>query len=341
MKRIASKNAIILWKFLQIIFWLAGIVLWICMFIKPALGVILFWNVLIPIAPALLVIATGVWRNICPLATTSLLPEHLGVSKGKKLSYSQRATLNLAGIILLFIIIPLRHLLFNANGYATAAILLAVAIIAIISGMIFERKSGWCSGLCPVHPVEKLYGSGVAFSLPNAHCSECVKCSVPCPDSTQNFTAFISHRIDSSKAIETLLIGGFPGFIWGWFHVPDYTASFGWLQLLIAYGYPIAGTVLSILLYFGMKRLLSKRNKKIILNLFAAAAVSCYYWFRLPILFGFDKTEMHGMLVDLTNHISTWHMTIFRIAVALFFFWWMNIRRKKKISWAIRPAYAD
>lgn len=338
MKKHSSKK-LIFWKLLQAIFWFSGIALWLCMFIKPALGVMLFWNVLIPIAPALLVIATGVWRNVCPLATTSLLPERFGISKGKKLSYAQRASLNLVGIILLFIIIPLRHLLFNANGYATAAILLAIASIAIVSGILFERKSGWCSGLCPVHPVEKLYGSGVAFSSPNVHCSECVKCSVPCPDSTQNLTAFISYRIDSAKLIETLLIGGFPGFIWGWFHVPDYTASFGWFQLLIAYAYPITGAVSSILLYIGMNRLLSKRNKKIILNLFAAAAVSCYYWFRLPILFGFDKKETHGLLADFTNFFPTSCMTSLRVTIVVFFFWWMVLRTKKRLAWSFRPQY--
>jgi hypothetical protein len=338
---LSSQKTIVSWKLFQIIFWLIGFALWLCMLIKPALGVTLFWNVLIPIAPALLVIATGVWRNICPLATTSLLPDKSGFSKRKKLSASQRATLNLTGVILLFLIIPLRHLLFNTNGCATAAILLAISIIAFTSGILFERKSGWCSGLCPVHPVEKLYGDGVAFSMPNAHCSQCVKCSVPCPDSTLNFTAFISHRIESSKAIEMLLIGGFPGFIWGWFHVPDYTVSFGWWQLLTAYAYPICGAALSILLYFGMQRLISKRNKKIILNLFAAAAVSCYYWFRLPILFGFDKTETNGLLVDVSGNIPIWVMTLLKTATVIFFFWWMIIRTKKKISWAFRPAYSQ
>lgn len=341
MEKYASRGATSSWKLFQALSWLTGIALWLCMIIKPNLGLTVFWNVLIPIAPALLVTATGFWRNICPIATTSLLPERFGFSKGKKLSYSQRATLNLAGIILLFIIIPLRHVLFNANGYATAAIILAVTIIAIVSGMVFERKSGWCSGLCPVHPVEKLYGDGVATSLPNIHCNECIKCSVPCPDSTPNFNAFVSHRISSSKAIETLLIGGFPGFVWGWFHVPDYTATFGWFQLAIAYAYPIGGATLSILLYSGIKHLLSKRRKKIILNLFAATAVSCYYWFRLPILFGFDKTEAHGLLVDLTKEIPGWFMTGLRIVAVIFFFWWMVLRTKKKISWAVRPAYAN
>jgi hypothetical protein len=341
MKRFASTAAIASWKIIQAIFWLAGIILWLCLLIKPALGVTLFWNVVIPIAPALLVLATGVWRNICPLATTSLLPDKLRFSKRKKLSASQRATLNLIAIILLLLIIPLRHILFNSNGHATAAILLAVSIVAFVSGIIFERKSGWCSGLCPVHAVEKLYGSGVAFSLANAHCTSCIKCSVPCPDSTPNLTAFVSGRFDASGPIEVLLVGAFPGFIWGWFHVPDYTASFGWLQLLIAYVYPILGAALSILLYFGMKRLFAKRNKRIILNVFAAAAVSSYYWFRLPILFGFDEMETHGLLIDLTNKIPTWSMTSLRVAVVIFFFWWMAIRTKKKISWTFRPAYSQ
>jgi hypothetical protein len=87
--------------------------------------------------------------------------------------------------------------------------------------------------------------------------------------------------------------------------------------------------------------LVSKQNKKVILNLFAAAAVSCYYWFRLPILFGFSKTETYGLLVDITNDIPAWFMTGVRITIVVFFFWWMVIRTKKKTSWTIRPAYAD
>jgi hypothetical protein len=87
--------------------------------------------------------------------------------------------------------------------------------------------------------------------------------------------------------------------------------------------------------------LFAKRNKRIILNVFAAAAVSSYYWFRLPILFGFDEMETHGLLIDLTNKIPTWSMTSLRVAVVIFFFWWMAIRTKKKISWTFRPAYSQ
>jgi hypothetical protein len=336
-----SSGAFIFWKVLQTVFWFVGLALLLFMLLMPPVGVTLFWNILIPVAPGLLVIGTGVWRNVCPLGTTALLADRFGLSKKKKLSSSQRNTLNLIGIILLLVIIPLRHLLFNMNGQATAVIIIALATTAFTAGFIFERKSSWCSGLCPIHPVEKLYGSGVAFSLPNVHCNECIKCSVPCPDSTPNITPITSTKGAQGKAIELLIVGGFPGYVWGWFHVPDYKASFGLTEFLTAYAYPVVASAVTILLYILLTRVLPRRNKKLVISLFAAAAVSCYYWFRLPMLFGFSPRESNGMLVDLTSSLPRWGITILTIATTSFFFWWMTIRKKKRISWAFRPKYAD
>jgi hypothetical protein len=212
----------------------------------------------------------------------------------------------------------------------------------MLIGFIYERKSGWCSGLCPVHPVEKLYGSGVAFSLPNAHCNECVKCSVPCPDSTFNNKPFITRRGSViTKATELLLVGGFPGYVWGWFQVPDYTGTQGWYNLEIVYGYPLLGAAITLFLYFFLNWFFQIKNKRIIISLFAAAAVSCYYWFRLPILFGFGKLDTNGMLVDLSKSLPAWSMTILTLVTTGFFLWWIVIRKKSKISWSVRPAYAD
>jgi len=337
---LSSSRALIFWNTVQMIFWFIGIALLLFMLFMPPVGVTLFWNILIPVAPVLLVVGTGFWRNVCPLGTTALLPDRFGLSKKKKLSSSQRTILNLVGIVLLLLIIPLRHLLFNTNGQATAIIILALSIIALTAGFIFERKSGWCSGLCPIHPVEKLYGSGVAFSLPNAHCNDCVKCSIPCPDSTPNISPVISTKSTAEKAIEILLVGGFPGYVWGWFQVPDYTASFGWQEFLTVYAYPLFGGWISILLYMTIKEVVSTRNKKLVIHLFAAAAVSCYYWFRLPMLFGFSSTESNGVLIDLTNSLPAWSMSILKLLTTCFFLWWMVIRKKKKISWSIRPKYA-
>ena len=52
------------WRLLQGVFFAIGVVILAALFLKPALGLHLLWNVLIPVAPALLVLAPGVWRNV-------------------------------------------------------------------------------------------------------------------------------------------------------------------------------------------------------------------------------------------------------------------------------------
>jgi hypothetical protein len=333
-------NTLFYWKALQLIVWVIGIAILAFLFFMPPVGVTLLWNILIPVAPALLVVGTGVWRNVCPLATTALLPDRFGLSSKKKLSGKQRSVLNLIGVIALFLIIPLRHVIFNRNGESSALLLISIASIAFITGLIYERKSAWCSGFCPVHPVERLYGSGVAFSLPNTQCNECVKCSVPCPDSTPNATVLTSKNVWSQKAVEYLIVGAFPGYIWGWFQIPDYAGSFGWDHLKFIYGIPLLSGFVSVVVYVILKQLLSHNGRKMLVNVFAAAAVSCYYWFRLPQLLGFRVHYTNSTLINLSNNLPSWTPILLNIITTAFFVWWMVIRAKTKRSWAIRPAYA-
>ena len=333
-----SPAVILFWKILQIAFWFIGIGILIIMIFLPPLGVTLFWNILIPVAPALLVICTGVWRNICPLATTAMLPDRFGISQKKQITSGQQQTLQLLGLIGLFLIIPVRHVLFNTNGQATALIIISLSVVAFSAGLIFESRSAWCSGLCPVHPVEKLYGSGTAFSLPNVQCNTCVKCSVPCPDSTKNLSP-AALKSTKTRLFENLLVGAFPGYIWGWFQVPDYDGTFALRHYDSVYAYPILGGAITLSLYILIKNRFNG-DKKLIINLFAAAAVSCYYWFRLPQLFGFGNLRTNGVLVNLTGDLPSWSMSIVNIATTAFFVWWMVIANKKHRSWSVRPAYA-
>ena len=135
-----------------------------------------------------------------------------------------------------------------------------------------------------------------------------------------------------------LLVGAFPGYIWGWFHVPDYSATFALHNYYIVYAYPVSGGIITLSLYILLKNRF-QNNKKLIMNLFAAAAVSCYYWFRLPQLFGFSSLESNGILVNLTGYLPAWSMNILNLATTTLFVWWMVIANKKYRSWSIRPAY--
>ena len=333
-----SIQSFFVWRLVQSLIWVIGLFIVFCLIIYPSLGIHLFWNILIPVAPALLVIAVGLWRNICPMASTALFPRHRSFSKRKKLSLPQTGKLNLIAVIALFVIVPLRHVLFNANGLASAFLLIGLAIIAVIMGFSYEWKSGWCSGLCPIHPVEKLYGTNNQMTFANAHCDSCHSCVTPCPDSTPGIHPGSVKKTSYHKIATFLMVGAFPGFVWGWFQVPDFTGVIGFEQLVTSYYLPFVGMLVTSLVYLILQRVLQER---IVVGLFSTAAVSCYYWFRLPALFGFGLFPGDGMLVDLSSVLPAWSMLLLTIGVSLFFLWWIVLRGGRKVSWVIRPDYAD
>ena len=334
-----SLYSLLIWRLAQSAVWFVGAAILFALFFLPSVGLLVFWNILIPVAPVLFVVAVGVWRNVCPLATTHLLPRHFGLSKRKKLSVRQLGLLNLAGVVLLYTIVPLRHALFNQNGLATGLLILAMAITGITLGYFYEWKSAWCSGLCPVHPVEKLYGGNILLSLPNAHCSECRNCVIPCPDSTPNISPASAKKTFAQQLSGLFIIGGLPGFIWGWFHVPDQSTS-TINGLIGTYEIPLLGFAVSFIVYAVLSSLIEVKHERKLISIFAAMGVSCYYWFRIPALFGFGKFGEDGLLINLNNILPAWSMTAITIATTLFFFYWLVMRKPNNQSWVIRPRFA-
>ena len=335
-----SSHSIFTWRLAQAAVWLVGAFILFCLLFFPKLGILLFWNILIPVAPALFVVATGVWRNVCPLATTALLPRHWGLSKRKRLSVTQLGKLNLIAVVVLFLIVPLRHAVFNSNGMATGILIISMVIAGFVAGFFYEWKSAWCSGLCPVHPVEKLYGGNVLMPLPNAHCSQCMNCVIPCPDSTANMHPAHSQKTIYHKISSLLIIGGLPGFIWGWFYVPDQATISTINTFFGVYQMPMLGFTVSLLLYLLLSSLIHPEWERRLISIFAAAGVSCYYWYRIPSLFGFGNFGDDGLLLDLRHVLPGWSLTAITTAATLFFFYWLVIRKQNNNSWVIRPQYA-
>ena len=335
-----SKQSITSWRVVQFAVWLIGAVILTCLLFFPPLGILLFWNILIPIAPFLFVVAVGIWRNLCPLATTTLLPRHLGWSKRKILTTKQIGILNVIATFSLFIIAPLRHAIFNNNGVATGLMIITMAGIGVTLGFFYEWKSAWCSGLCPVHPVEKLYGGNVLMSLPNANCDNCMNCVIPCPDSTPNIHPLSSHKTEYNTLSGLMIIGGLPGFIWGWFHVPNSTGITDLENFLSVYQQPMVGLAITAILYYNINQVIQPVYKRKLINIFAAAGVSCYYWYRLPSLIGFGTFQDDGLLINLSNHLPLWIVPLMRLISTSFFFYWLVFRKPNKQSWVIRPAFA-
>ena len=336
-----SSRSILIWRIVQSAVWLVGAVILFCLLFFPALGVLLFWNILIPVAPVLFVVAIGVWRNVCPLATTNLLPRHFGLSKKKKLSDLQMGIFSLIAVIALYAIVPLRHALFNTNGMATALLIISIAVISVITGFFYEWKSAWCSGLCPIHPVEKLYGGNVLMSVPNAHCDKCANCIVPCPDSTPNIHANSSTKTIYHKISGLLITGGLPGFIWGWFHVPDATKLTSFNSFISVYEMPMLGLAITIAIYAMLSMVIQSKFERRLTGIFAAAGVACYYWYRIPALFGFGNFGSDGLLIDLRNVLTGRSILVITIATTIFFFYWLVVRKPNKKSWLIRPEFVN
>lgn len=317
-----------------------GLSILVMLAVVPELGSHALWHILIPIAPALFVFAPGVWRNVCPVATTTLLPRHLGHPGTKSLSPSAQARFEWIAVTLLLVIVPLRHVVLDANGPLTAAVLSVVAGFAFFTGWTFERKSGWCSGLCPVAPVERLYASRPTVSFYNAHCPTCRGCVEVCPDTTPGLSRTASVSGKGGFTAGTFMVGGFPGFVWGWFQVPGYSGSEGWAHLGQAYGLPLASLAVTLALFLLLRRSLHGSGRDVLARIFAAAAVCTYYWYGLPALVGFGPIPGQGYLVDLRDTLPAWFPVASRVVTTVALAGWLLAPVARLRSWHQRPGLA-
>ncbi|MEX2187394.1 MAG: hypothetical protein WD875_11385 [Pirellulales bacterium] len=338
MRNVSSRGPTI-WRLAQWLAWVAGMFIWGTLIFKPEIGLHLLWNVLVPLVPALLVLAPGVWRNLCPLGSMSLAPHHLGLSQCKRLSKAWRDWLYLGAFLLLIVVVPLRKVVLDTNGPILAALLAVVGLLAIGMGYVFKWKSGWCSSLCPVYPVELLYGAQPLLSVPNAHCSSCMNCVAPCSESTPGLTPTTAIGTKLGKFVGMVLTGFFPGFVWGWYHVPIYSGWEGVDHLHVAYAIPYSTGGVTLAVYFLLRRARPKQEG-LIANVFAAAAIITYYWFRLPPIFGIDAPDA-AMIIDISPWLPTWSATGLRIFELIAFSWLMVGQPRGRQAWEKRAPTAE
>lgn len=328
------------WRIAQYVMLAVGFALVALLQFAPEIGIKIMWNVIIPVAPALVTLAPGLWRNICPMSTFSLLPRRFGLSFRIKMPNWLHATLGVISVTALFLIVPLRHTSLNINGLTTVMMLATAASIAMMMGMFFEWRSSWCTTLCPIHPVEKLYGFAPALSVKNARCNTCQQCTSPCPDSMPSMTPTLTGPLWVQKQLGNFMVGSFFGFVVGWFQVPDFQGVVGTQEVFIAYAWPLGGAIVSFAIYKAIQDSIAKspNARKLLLKIFAAAAVSTYYWYRVPALVGFD--ERSGLLYDISHLLPSWFPIASRVVTTSFFFWFLVIRTKV-VSWQKRPPFAQ
>jgi len=274
------------WRWAQAASVFAAVGVVALLFLQPRMGLFVTWSVLIPLVPALLLIAPQVWRNLCPIAVVHQLPAMAGFAGRRELSARAQRIAPAVAAGLLLAIVPLRLVLFNHHGPALALFVLTVLAVALLSGLVVTGKAGWCATYCPVLPVERLYGQSPPLSIAHAHCGECTSCLHACYDI--NPRRSLAELLASDRpprgaqpatglhrSASGLFSAAFPGFVLGYFTVPPA------FTVIETYGWIVGAATASLGLLLLFQRTISLPDR-VMSRMAAAAAVCLYYWYCVP-----------------------------------------------------------
>jgi hypothetical protein len=134
--------------------------------------------------------------------------------------------------------------------------------------------------MCPLLPVQRLYGQTPFLTVRNAHCQPCVGCVKNCYDFNPA-AAYMADLYDTDphrSGYRKVFAGVFPGLIIAFYTVESPPAR----SALEMYGQFASLLLLSAGLFYLLTVFLKVTTLKIT-TLYAAAALDLYYWFSLPI----------------------------------------------------------
>lgn len=256
---------------------LGGLVQW------PTASLHVLWDMVIPLLPAVFLVNPMLWRNVCPLATLNSMT---GVRIGTRELEGRAARVAWgAGIVLLLVMVPARRFLFNTNGVALSATIVGVALLALIGGVVFSRRGGFCNAICPVLPVEKLYGQAPLLSVGNPRCADCSLCTpVGCIDlaATKAVAQTIGPARRDRRWLATpfgIFAAAFPGFIIAFFATdngPLSTAAAVYTRVVLYSAVSYA--------FVALLARIARVSAAILLPALGGTAFILYYWFSAPTL---------------------------------------------------------
>lgn len=276
-----------IWRLVQLISVSIVLICIVGLFIKPQATLFFIWFVLIPVVPLLLFIAPSLWRNLCPIAAINQLPRMAGAGENISIPAWFSAYSGAISIFLFVLIVSCRKILFNDNAIALACLLMFILFMAMFMGIRYKGKSGWCSSICPMLPVERLYGQAPFIEVAHSYCQPCIGCTKQCGDlklrlQSSRLPIIRSPRDKNPAAYLVFFASIFPGFIFAYYLTPD-SIMMDWLEIGRMYAYFLVFCSISAGFFFLVKVLLRLPVRKIII-LYAAVAFNMYYWFNAPII---------------------------------------------------------
>jgi NADPH-dependent 2,4-dienoyl-CoA reductase/sulfur reductase-like enzyme/ferredoxin/pSer/pThr/pTyr-binding forkhead associated (FHA) protein len=264
------------WHAIRVVSVLAYIALVIGLFVRPAGALFAFFKVVVPLLPIVFFVAPGLWRNICPLAAANQAPRVLGITRGFTSPVLLRRYGYIIALVLFFAIASARIALFNTNGRATGILLAFVIVNAFLAGLFIKGKSGWCSSICPLLPLQRAYGQTPFITVPNSHCQPCVGCTKNCYD----FKPQVAYQADLHDADSSwvsprkLFAAALPGFVLGFFTLvsqSDLSTAHVYERLALYF----LGSIASFYLIDALLPVTSA----MLTALFPAVAINIFYWY--------------------------------------------------------------
>ena len=251
------------------------------LFSAPETGLVLVWQLLIPLLPLSFAVIPGLWRNICPMAMLNQLPRQFGISREHTLPDSWRKIALYLSVILFIGFILFRHPLLNHSGPALGAIFTVALLLALLGGLVFKGRSGWCGTFCPLAPLQKAYGHAPLMLVRNGYCESCLGCQKNCYDFNPR-AAFFSDIDDSDpewSEQRKFFIALLPGLIVSFFN-SGYSADAGIVDYLQQMLLP---PMVSIGAFYLLHNLLHINFFRLA-TLFSMTALGIFYWNGIPLV---------------------------------------------------------
>jgi NADPH-dependent 2,4-dienoyl-CoA reductase/sulfur reductase-like enzyme/ferredoxin len=248
---------------------------------RPELGLLIFWGLAIPVVPAILVLAPGLWRQVCPMATLNQWPREHG--RGRALELPDWAKNNAFAVALafFFIAVGLRQPWLNHDARSLAALVLGMLVLAFLGGWFFKGRSGWCGTFCPLGPIQRTYGQAPLVMVRNGHCETCVGCQKNCYDFNPRAAVFSDLYDDDARyaSQRRLFMGLLPGLLLGYFLAAGWPAGSDALRL----AWLLGGAAISAGVY-GLALAFVPINPFRLSLIFGAVAISIFYFFAGPVV---------------------------------------------------------
>jgi nitrite reductase (NADH) large subunit len=268
------------WQLIRVGTLLGAIALALTLVLEPDTGLFVLWKLIIPALPLVWLVVPGFWRNVCPLSAANQTPRVLGLSKAR----TAPAWLKEYGFVIaaaMFIaFVSLRKVGLDDSGPASALLLLFALTGGFAGGIAFKGKSGWCSSICPLLPIQRLYGQTPYKLVANSHCTPCVGCVKSCYDFNPK-AAWLADLHDKDAywaGYRKLFAAAFPGLVLAFFNLPEARGGEAILELYATLGLYLAA---SVAVFFTLDSLLKVSTHKVT-TLFAATGFSLFYWYAAP-----------------------------------------------------------